>query len=189
MTTDFQNVNVTGVSVPGVDVYDYVYNSTASTRITWQNGVINVTNQSSDWATDNKLDFTIGTMKIGQTWEATFRLKVKKAGNIDIFGNNSALLFNNGTEILTLPHTFLNVVPDLNTTGFTPIAIDVTSSCPTMVQQASILPIVWTTTYTRPANTISEEVLYISESGAHAPFNHSSFPGSGDTIITRNTLI
>ena len=78
MTADFQNVNVTGVSVPGADVYDYVYNATASTRITWQNGVTNVTNQSSDWAADNKLDFNIGTMKIGESWEATFRLKVKK---------------------------------------------------------------------------------------------------------------
>jgi hypothetical protein len=187
MTTDFQNVNVTGVSVPGVNVYDYVYNSTASTKITWQDGVTNVTNQSSDWVADNKLDFNIGTMKIGQSWEATFRLKVKKAGSIDIFGNNSALLFNNGTEMLTLPHTFLNVVPDLNTTGFTPITIDVTSSCPTLAQQASILPIVWTTTYTGPANIISEEVLYISESGAHVPFYHSSFPVSGDTLVTRST--
>jgi len=187
MTTDFQNVNVTGVSVPGVNVYDYVYNSTASTKITWQDGVTNVTNQSSDWVADNKLDFNIGTMKIGQSWEATFRLKVKKAGSIDIFGNNSALLFNNGTEMLTLPHTFLNVVPDLNTTGFTPITIDVTSSCPTLALQESILPIVWTTTYTGPANTISEEVLYISESGAHVPFYHSSFPVSGDTLVTRST--
>jgi hypothetical protein len=188
MTADFQNVNVTGVSVPGTQVYDYIYNSTVSTRITWQNGVTNVTNQSSEWAADNKLDFNIGTMKIGQSWEATFRLKVKKAGSIDVFGSNSSLVFNNGTDILTLPHTFLNVVPDLNTTGFTPITIDVTSSCPALVQQASILPVVWTTTYTGPANTISEEVLYISESGAHVPFYHSSFPVSGDTLVTRSTL-
>ena len=93
MIVDFQNVNVTGVSVPGAQVYDYVPNSTASTRILWQDGVTNVTNQSADWISDNKLDFTIGTIKVGETWEATFQLKVKQSGSIDVFGREFTCFF------------------------------------------------------------------------------------------------
>jgi hypothetical protein len=186
MVTDFKNVNVTGFSVPGADVYDYVPNSTTSTKILWQDGVTNVTNQSANWAADKKLDFTIGTMKVGQTWVATFRLKAKKSGSIDVFGTNSALFFNNGSETLTLPHTFLTVVPNPNTTGFAHQTIDVSSSCPVQAQQTFILPITWTTTYTGPAGTISDEVIYISETGAHVPFYQGSYPVNGDTIITRS---
>jgi hypothetical protein len=187
MATDFSNVNVTGEPKLGKDVYDYVYNLTASTKITWQDvpKVTNVTNQTNDWA-DQKLNFTIGTMKVGQTWEATFRLKVKMSGSIDVFGPGSALYFNNGAETLTLPHTFLTVVPDLNATGFGLQTIDVSSTCPVQVQQTFILPITWTTTYIGPPNTISDEVLYISESGAHVPFYHGSYPVNGDSILTRS---
>jgi hypothetical protein len=185
MTTDFQNVNVNNATISGADVYDYIYNATASTKIKWQDGVTNVTNQSDDWNTDKKLDFKIGTMKVGQTWEATFRLKVKKSGIIDIFGPNSVLLFN-GTEPLTLPHTFLYSVPSLNATGFAPLTINVSSSCPAQAPQSFILPIIWTTTYTGPANTISDDVLYISESGAHVPFFQGSYHVTGDTLITRS---
>jgi hypothetical protein len=191
MVTDFQNVDVTNVSVPGAQVFDYIYNSSStsgSTLITWQNGTTTPPiNQSEDW-NDKKLDFTIGTMKVFDTWKATFRLKVKKSGSIDVFGPNSALLFNDSgtTSALTLPHTFLTSVPNLNVTGFGIETIDVSSSCPAQVQQTFILPITWTTTYTGPANTISDEVLYISGSGAHVPFYHGSYPVSGDTVMTRS---
>jgi hypothetical protein len=77
-------------------------------------------------------------------------------------------------------------VPNLNVTGFGIETIDVSSSCPAQVQQTFILPITWTTTYTGPANTISDEVLYISGSGAHVPFYHGSYPVSGDTVMTRS---
>jgi hypothetical protein len=185
MVTDFHDVTVTNVTVPGADVYDYVYNATASTKIKWQDGVTNVTDQTPDWA-DHKLNFTIGTMKIGDTWEATFRLMVKKSGSIDVFGTNSALFFNNGSESLPLPRTFLNVVPDLNATGLIPMSIDVVSSCPAQVSQSVILPITWTTTYVGPAITISEEAQYISEAGAHVPFYQGTYDVPGDDIRSRS---
>ena len=49
MVDDFQNVQINNVSVGGAEAYDYVPNSTASTRIKWQDGITNVTNQSADW--------------------------------------------------------------------------------------------------------------------------------------------
>jgi hypothetical protein len=190
MVTDFQNINVTGISVPGSQVYDYVYNSsptTGSTRITWQDGITNVTNQSADWAADNKLNFTIGTMKVGQTWEATFRLKVKKSGSIDLFGVNSALFFNNGAETLTLPHTFFTVVPSLNATGFEQQQIDVVGTCVVNDPNKAILPVTWTTTYTGGETDILDEVNYIDESGAHTTFYTGSYHVTTSTSTTRST--
>ena len=89
---------------------------TTSTKIGWQDGMTNVTNQSADWAADNKLDFNIGTIKIKQQWNATFQLKVKKSGIIDVFGENSTVTFNGMTNPLILPQTFITVVPELNVT-------------------------------------------------------------------------
>jgi hypothetical protein len=185
MVTDFQHVNVNNASIDGAEVYDYVYNSTASTKIKWQDGVTNVTDQSTDWA-DYKLNFTIGTIKIGQTWNATYRLKVKTSGSIDVFGPGSALYFNNGTEELTLPHTFLTVVPNLTAIGFGLQTIDVNSTCPEQAQNSVILPIVWKTTYAGPPNTITEEALYISESGARVPFWQGSYLVLGNDTRSRS---
>ena len=190
IVTDFQNVNVTGVSVPGVQVYDYVYNSSltsGSTRITWQNGTKTVTDQSPNWNATHKLDFTIGTMKVGQTWEATFRLKVKKSGSIDIFGTNSFLFFNNGSETLTLPHTFLTVVPDLNTTGFEQQQIEVGASCAVLDPNKAFLPITWTTTYTGGETDIFDKVNYIDDTGAHTTFYTGSYHVTTSTSTTRTT--
>jgi hypothetical protein len=189
LVADFQNVNVTGVSVPGADVYEYVYNSsptTGSTRITWQDGITNVTNQSSDWA-DNKLDFNIGTMKVGQTWEATFRLKVKKSGSIDVFGTGSTLYFNNGAETLTLPHTFLNVVPNLNATGFELQQVDVVGSCSVQDLTKAKLPITWITTYTGGPTDVFDEVNFIDETGAHITFYIGSYHVDTSTVTSRST--
>jgi len=186
MLADFQNVNVTGVSVPGAQVYDYVYNNTASTKITWQDGVSNVTNQSAQWAASHQLNFNIGTIKVGQTWQATFRLKVKQSGIIDLFGSNSLVTFNNGTSTLTLPHTFLTVVPSLNATGFQLQQIDVTGSCPAQVPNSVIIPLTWNITYVGGPTDISEIVSYIDTSGAHVPFYYGGYHVNGNSTITRS---
>ena len=187
MVTDFQNVNVTGVSLPGAQVYDYVYNSTASTKIGWQNGVTNVTDQTADWISDNKLDFTIGTIKVGQQWNATFRLKVKKPGSVDLFGIGSSLIFNNGTETLNLPHTFFTAVLNLNATGFEHQEIDIVSSCPVQAQNSPIIPITWDVVYTGGETDIYEVANYIDESGAHVPFYHGGYHVTGSSTTTRST--
>ncbi len=115
MVVDQESINVTGVPTPGKQVFAYLYHPTYSTRTGWQDGVVNVTNQTADWADDNKLGFTIGTIKVGQTWNTTFRLKANQSGSIDVFGSNSKLSFNGGVSTLTLPHTFLTVIPQKKT--------------------------------------------------------------------------
>ena len=186
MAVDFGNVNVTDVSVPGAEVYDYIYNSTlpfASTMIKWQDGVTNVTNQSDDWA-DQKLDFTIGTIKVGESWSATFRLKVKKQGIIDIFGTGSNITFNAGVETLTLPHTFLTVTFPSEAPGSEGQTINMNVLCPLLAQNTVVVPITWNTTYTGGMTDITDEVSYIDESGAQVPFYKASYPVPNGTTST-----
>jgi len=177
MTVDFQNINVTGVSVPGNQVYDYVYNATASTKIGWQDGNINVTNQSSDWSADNKLDFNIGTIKVGQQWNATFRLKVKQSGLIDVFGNHSTVSFNGGTETLTLPQTFITVVPNLNITEIGVKTITLKNLVVTEPGEIkTLLPVTWNSSYSGN-KTLTERVYYSIDSGPYVLFDTKAVPG------------
>ena len=74
MNLNFQSVNVTGVTVPGADALSYVAANPGSTDITWQDGVTNNTDQSGQWP--NQMIFNIGTINLGQTWQATFQLRV-----------------------------------------------------------------------------------------------------------------
>ncbi|MFY9799898.1 MAG: invasin domain 3-containing protein [Methanoregula sp.] len=165
MTSDFENVNVTGVTMPGDQVFDYVYHPSDSTKITWQNGTQTVINQSDDWAADNKLDFNIGTIKVGQFWNATFRLRVNQSGLIDVFSNNSIVSFNGGTETLHLPQTFITVVPKLNVTVIGVKTITLTNLTVTEPGEIkALLPIMWNTNYTGNS-TITEKVYYSIDDG------------------------
>jgi hypothetical protein len=168
---DFENVNVTGVTMPGDQVFDYIYVPTASTKITWQNGTPTVINQSSDWATDNKLDFDIGTIKVGQFWNATFRLRVNQSGLIDVFGKNSTVSFNGGTEILNLPQTFITVVPKLNVTVIGAKTISLNNLTITEPGEiTTLLPVMWNTNYTGNS-TLTEKVFYSIDDGPWVLFD------------------
>jgi hypothetical protein len=163
ITADFQNINVTGVSVPGGDVYSYV----PSTKIGWQDDTINFTDQTSDWA-DHKLDFNIGTIKLKQQWNTTFQLKVKRSGLIDVFGEHSSLSFNGGAETLHLPQTFISVVPELAPIDITAKSITLTNLNHGEVK--ALLPVTWDTTYTGN-ETLTEKVYYQLDSGPWVLFD------------------
>jgi hypothetical protein len=177
MSVDFQSINVTGVTTPGGEVYDYVYHPAASTKIGWQDGLSNVTDQSADWAADNKLDFHIGTIKISQQWNATFRLKVKKSGIIDVFGNHSTVSFNGGNESLYLPQTFITVVPNLSVIEIGAKRITLENLMVTESGEIkALLPVTWTTNYTG-SNTLTEKVYYrINDQGPWIQFDVKTHP-------------
>ncbi len=177
-TIDFQNINVTGATIPGNQVYDYVYHPTYSTKINWQNGTTTVPaiDQSSDWAADNKLDFTIGTIKVGQQWNATFRLKVKQSGIFDVFGDNSIVTFNEGVESLIIPQTFITVIPQLNITEIKAKKIALDNLIITEPGEiTTFLPVMWNTSYTGN-KTITEKVYYSIDNGQWVQF----------TVLTHN---
>jgi len=186
LRVDLQTVNVTGVSVPGAQVYEYVPHPTASTKIVWQDGMSTVTNQTAEWEADHNLNFSIGTIKIGQNWDATFRLKVKKTGIIDVFGPNSQVSFNEGESVLTLPHTFLTVVPELNATEMGSKTITVSNLLITEPGEiGAFLPVMWNTTYTGN-KTVTEKVYYTIDGGPKVQFSEVTIPGYSSDPFRRD---
>jgi hypothetical protein len=176
MGLDYQNINVTGITLPGAQVFRYISHPAFSTRIGWQDGVTNVTNQSADWAADNKLDFTIGTIKVGQTWNATFRLRANQSGSIDVFGPGSLLSFNGGAQTLTIPHTYLTVVPLLNATSTSQKTITLDNLQVTEPGEIkATLPVMWNTSYTGN-KTITERLYYSADNGPWVLFKTISHP-------------
>ncbi|MCC7554933.1 MAG: VWA domain-containing protein [Methanoculleus marisnigri] len=167
----FDNVEVNENLTSGADVFDYVYEDGVSTTIeSWVDNetghyeVINFTtiDQTTDWDDDQNLHFNIGTVRLGQTWETTFRLAVKTEGNINIFGPGSTISFNNGTDSLELPDTFITAVP-LNNTGmdFAALVIDNLVFTGTMPID-EFLPVAWDLNYTGLYD-VTEDVFYSND--------------------------
>jgi len=173
MMNKFENVQVNNVSMPGADVFKYIYDSSASTRIAWQNGTVNggatppAVDQSGDWNDDHNLNFTIGEIKLGEMWECTFRLQVLKDGNIDVFGDNSILSFNGavGPSTLPLPHTFITSVPNLNSTGMNQSVLDISNlhtTAPGVIKD--FIPLEWQINY-NGNGTVTERISYSNTGG------------------------
>jgi len=121
MDVDFGNIMINNVSVPGAEALDYVYVPGISTKIRRYNATSSVTNtidQTADWG-DLNLHFDVGTIHLGETWEATMRFQPLTDGNILVFSSSSAINFNGtaGVSSLTLPDSYVTAVPELNATG------------------------------------------------------------------------
>ena len=101
-------------------------------------------------------------MRLGQTWETTFRLAVKTEGNINIFGPGSTITFDNGTGNLTLPDTFITAVP-LNYTGMDFAALEITNLMFTGTGPVDeFLPVAWDLNYTGLYN-VTEDLFYSND--------------------------
>ncbi|WP_342679811.1 Ig-like domain-containing protein [Methanofollis sp. UBA420] len=130
MDISFKDVEVNNEIIDGDAVFTYLHIPGKSTYIdTW---IDNTTppyvpphnpsypyteDQTTDWNDDHNLHFNIGTIHLNQTWTATYTLTVLRDGNINIFGQGSTISFDNGTETLDLPRTFITALPGLNNTG------------------------------------------------------------------------
>lgn len=130
MDISFKDVEVNNEIIDGDVVFTYLHIPGKSTYIdTW---IDNTTppyvpphnpsypyteDQTADWNDDHNLHFNIGTIHLNQTWTATYTLTVLRDGNINIFGQGSTISFDNGTETLDLPRTFITALPGLNNTG------------------------------------------------------------------------
>lgn len=122
MELAFDNVRINSTPTGGVFRYEPV--DPVSTRMIkyWTDNKTTIRepeweDQSSDW-NDETLTFDVGDIYLDQTWETTFRLKVLKEGNIDIFGDGSKIQFNGtqGETELGLPHTFITASLNLSET-------------------------------------------------------------------------
>jgi len=172
MNIVFENVEVNGNLTSGSGVFDYVYEDDVSTTI--ESWVVNETGNHTiiprhtrddrpNWTVTNpRLPFDIGTVRLGQTWETTFRLAVKTEGNINIFGPGSTISFNNGTDSLELPDTFITAVP-LNYTGMDFQGLNITNFHFTGTEPVDeFLPVAWDLNYTG-LYTVTEDLFYSND--------------------------
>ena len=173
MSLDFSTVQVNGEDREGSGVFSYVYEDGVSTVI--ESVVVNETghytimprrtvNQTDDWSDDRNLKFAIGTVHLGQTWEATFRLRALTDGNINVFGPGSTITFNDAAK-LPLPDTLVTAVPDLSNTGFGSATLTLTNPRYTCMEPVrEILTAAWDLTYTG-AGTLTESVEHSNDGG------------------------
>ncbi len=170
MDIRFENVEVNGALEEGPDVFEYVYVPGSSTRIFSFNDTATIipeyTRDDTDaWNADRALTFDIGTVRLNQTWETTFRLQVLTDGNINVFGSGSTLSFNDGAELLDLPDLFITAIPDLNNSGIETMALAVDNlRCTGAEPYLDMLPVAWDINYTGAA-TASQTVSYSCDGG------------------------
>jgi hypothetical protein len=161
MALNLQSVAVTYNNAtnmtPGDEVFAYVYDPTASTLVTDQNGNTYVINQTDEWNNNQTLIFNVGKMTVGQTWSTTFELRILKPGSMNIPGNQSSISFNTG-ESLGMNQQPFNGVLDYSNTGFNNCVISVSDLHVQNTTITNIVPLQWNITY--PGNGVATETLY-----------------------------
>ncbi len=169
---DFSAIVVNGEEREGLDVFGYVHEPGISTTLeSWIDNetghhdlVSLILNQTDDWNDDHNLNFDVGTVHLGQTWEATFRLKVLTDGNINVFGPGSTITFNDGAQ-LRLPDTFITAVPDLANTGLGSATLAVVNPRYTCAEPVlDLLTVSWDLAYTG-SGLVTESVEHSNDGG------------------------
>jgi len=120
--------------------------------------------QTGNWQS-NSLYFNAGNVTVNQTWETKFLFKVLKLGNIDIFGTNSTIIFNNGEETLELPRTYITVVLNRTSSGINATTLDISNL--RLLGSGTIkdfIPLAWEISY-GGNQTVTERISYSSDGG------------------------
>jgi len=103
--------------IPYTDEWKYWFNATPVTTIyrdQYRDDTLN-------WEA-GALDFDIGTIRLNQTWETTFNLKVLNnsynVGRITLFDQDATIMFSDGTDwhTLSLPTTYITCIGDQSET-------------------------------------------------------------------------
>jgi len=174
MNLDFEHVTVnSNTSWSGGDVFDYVVvndgmtSPNSRTTILWPNSTRTFENQTDDWNDDFNLNFSIGTIKIKQSWETTFRLKVKKEGTIDLFGPGSTISYNDMPGNLRLPLTLIQSVNNTLPVGLSGGMLEVSNLAHGDI--TNYVPLTWNLQYKGSA-TATETMWYSFNNGTWVQF-------------------
>jgi hypothetical protein len=111
---DFTNVEVNSTyNLNGKDVLDYQYlGPSRSTYIMLPTGTGQLVDNTADWANNQSLMFSAGTIKVNQEWVVNFTLLVKSEGNIKILSSKTSRVTFVGSEgSVGIPDTFITSVP------------------------------------------------------------------------------
>lgn len=89
--------------------------------------------QSDEFNLTHKLNFSVGTVKLGETWEAVYSLRVLVDGTINVFGENSFVYFNGtqGPSQLRIPKTYITGVANMTSEGVNASTLEITVGDPT----------------------------------------------------------
>ena len=208
----FQNIEINNETLPntGTDsVLEYVYDHDISTLVEnyYSNGTYTseVLDQRAWWAENKSLHFDVGTVYLNQTWQATFLLKLEKAGNVNLFNSadqsgdddqsggtnpsesspyeNSYISFNGGEDILPLPDTYVTVVADLNSSGINFASMDISNLHITNPDSiADTLDMAWILDYTGNSS-VSQNLYYLRE-GDNVWIKFKEMPGVSGPVST-----
>jgi hypothetical protein len=183
MDLDFNNVSVGyGNQTTG---FAYMYNPPASTSIGWQNNTITVSDQSAQWNADHNLIFNIGTINLSQTWNATFQLQATHQGILDVCGNSSKVVFNNGADYENVSGCIVTVVSNQTNPGASQLKINITNLHVTQNPPfTNSIPLQWNITY--PGNQTATEILWYSADNAHWNEENSWSINPGNWTETHN---
>jgi len=197
MSVSFSNIAINDTaSLTGSQVYDYIpvdipaglppgivsspnatVNSSARTSIIWTDGNQSIVNQINEWP---ELKFNVGTIEIGKTWSATFRLKVKQPGCYNVFGTGgSELVFNGGSNTLNLPDLPICVLEEPFDEGFKNAKLEVTEFQPSSGgPYTDFVPLQWNTHYTNSSVSTNKatEYIYYNNGGPWIRFDVTPAP-------------
>ncbi|MFA5394904.1 MAG: hypothetical protein WC346_02685, partial [Methanogenium sp.] len=189
MDVIFDQIELNNVSQDNCHgILEYEYKPDISTVIqSWNSSHIirepETINQKEYWDLHESLSFStddIGTIRLGQTWQAVFRLNVLQAGNINIFGEGSKISFNNGTATLDLPKTYITAVPDLNATGINFTGLQVSNLTLIGAEDGYVitdsLTMNWDLNYSGNYTT-TQQLFYQTDGGIWNKFNEKKVSG------------
>jgi hypothetical protein len=121
-------------------------------------------NQMAQWQS-NSLSFNAGNITVNQTWETKFLFKVLKLGNIDIFGTDSTIIFDNGLQTLQLPRTYITVVLNRTSSGINTTTLDISNlRCLGSGTIKDFMPLAWEISY-GGNQTVTERISYSYDGG------------------------
>jgi hypothetical protein len=161
---NYNNVSVGyGTQTVGVN---YTYNPPYSTSITWQNNTVTTTDQSSQWAANHQLNWPVGNITLDQTWQTTFQLQATQQGILDVCGNSSQAIFNNGADYENISGCTVTVVSNETNVGASQLQINITNFQVTQPPPyTTSIPLQWNITY--PGNSTAQEILWYSTDNSH----------------------
>ncbi|NMB77823.1 MAG: VWA domain-containing protein [Methanomicrobiales archaeon] len=152
-----------------------------------------IVDQSQYWNDHNsQLGFNIGTVNINETWQADFRFKVLKEGNIQIFGPNSQVCFKNGAagdSCMHFPNLTLSAAMNPENVGVTEKIINIHDL--KRVGEGEVtgtIPVTWTTTY-NGAEMITVEVSYILNEGTPVRFDVLTLNPAFDLVHPQSSVL
>ncbi|WP_292547101.1 invasin domain 3-containing protein [Methanoregula sp.] len=176
------------VKTPVQDSSTYINKSNVTKYGVFNQLVSNVQDDTASWSA-RQMHYDVGTIKLNETWSATLRLKLTKAGSFDLFGpaSASAITFtdmsdttNPVTQTAFIPEMQCKVYPVGENPGYGTKTLQV-SDLSVTTSDPTVWKLAWKTSYDGD-KTVTETLQSRMADGAAA---WQTLPGGITTIDTQ----